>query len=93
VVISSVDPVAMVNSAKGNTTNSKDTTPFDYKEVELNVDSSGSGNNIRQDNRVENIVFDRKVSNIPSERPDSIRSKRSDSKKKDYWVDMEKQEL
>jgi hypothetical protein len=48
VVISSVDPAAVVNSAKGNTTNSKDTDPFDDKEVELNVDSSGSGNNIRQ---------------------------------------------
>jgi hypothetical protein len=93
VVISSVDPAAVVNSAKGNTTNSKDTDPFDDKEVELNVDSSGSGNNIRQDDRVENIVFDRKVSNRPSERPDSSRSERSDSEKKDYWVDMEKQEL
>lgn len=93
VVISSVDPAAVVISAKGNAMISKDADPMDDKEVEVNVESSGSGNNIRQDDRVENIVFDRKTSNRPSERPDSSRSEWTDPEKKDYWVDMEKQEL
>lgn len=88
VVISGVDSAAVVNSAKGNTVNNKDADPVDDKD-ELNVDSSGSGNNIRQDDRVENLVFDRKVSNRALERPDSSR----DPEKKDYWVDTEKQEL
>lgn len=88
VVISGVDSAAVVNSAKGNTVNNKDADPVDDKD-ELNVDSSGSGNNIRQDDRVENLVFDRKVSNRALERPDSSR----DPEKKEYWVDTEKQEL
>lgn len=88
VVISGVDSAAVVNSAKGNTVNNKDADPVDDKD-ELNVDSSGSGSNIRQDDRVENLVFDRKVSNRALERPDSSR----DPEKKEYWVDTEKQEL
>eukprot|EP01018_Ginkgo_biloba_P011216 Gb_22844 [translate_table: standard] len=82
-VISGLDPVPVVN--RGNKLISKDADQLD----ELQVESGGGGNHFRQGEKVENT----QVSTRLLERSDTSRSERRDSDKKDYWSDVEKQEL